>query len=98
MVSWRLRALAVSSSTRNHTMHRRSDGSLLYSPSDLTVWLEGEFAAWMERYSVERAHLTPELNALHAGLDPDPKDPELELRGRKGNEHERRFLEQLRNE
>jgi uncharacterized protein len=79
-------------------MHRRPDGSLLYSPSDLTVWLEGEFAAWMERYAVEQGHLSPELNAIHRGLDPDPKDPELELRGRKGNEHERRFLEQLRNE
>jgi predicted RecB family nuclease len=79
-------------------MHRRPDGTLLYSPSDLTVWLEGEFAAWMERYAVERRHLSPELNATHQGLDPDPDDPELALRGRKGNEHEQRFLAQLRSE
>jgi uncharacterized protein len=77
-------------------MHKRPDGSLLFSPSDLTVWLEGEFAAWMERYDVERQELSPEINASYARLVRDAEDAEVELRKRKGDEHEQRFLQRLR--
>ncbi len=71
-------------------MRRKPDGTLHFSPSDLTVWLEGEFATWMDRFALEQP--------LSPGLAPDPEDPELALRARKGDEHEARYVARLRAE
>ena len=71
-----------------------ADGSRRYSPKDLIAYLEGDFAAWMERAALERGR----GRAIHedaARLAPDPDDPELGLLKRAGIEHEKRFLQRL---
>jgi len=69
-------------------MRHRSYGSLLFSPSDLITFLQGEFAAWMERAYAERG---PESSFTK----PDPEDPEMALIQRKGLEHEATVLKLL---
>src|SRR6266480_627914 len=68
-------------------MRRQPDRSLYFSPSDLITFLEGEFAAWMERAYAERRH--------DSGLRPDDADPEMELIRNKGMEHEASVLAKL---
>jgi len=67
-------------------MHRRPDGKLIVSATDLVGFLEC-------------GHLTQLDRAAAAGLvsKPDRKDdPEVELLRRRGGEHEKRYLDQLR--
>ena len=86
-----------------------TSGVLKFSPSDLTVFLETEFASWMDRWQTERWHGNGEVageNGLPLGLQlpggsackPDEKDEQLKLIVEKGMEHERAFLERLRRE
>ncbi|WP_144998955.1 hypothetical protein [Polystyrenella longa] len=82
-------------------------GTLKFSPSDLTLFLESEFGSWMERWNCERRRGNSEVvdaNGLPLGVDlrlidccePDEQDEELKLIAEKGLEHEKAFLEQLR--
>jgi predicted RecB family nuclease len=70
-------------------------GAVQYSPTDLIAFLEGDFAAWMERAAFERSQGRPVAEDAHA-LTVDADDPELALLQRAGLEHEERFLAQLR--
>lgn len=69
-------------------MLRRNDGSVLYSPSDLIRFLAGDFAAWMDRLHFEDPARCP--------AEPDESSEEDELARRYGDEHERRYLERMR--
>ena len=80
--------------------------SLKFSPSDLTVFWDSEFASWMDRWECERRRGNTAVvgaNGLPLGLDssvaqeckPDKKDAELELIASKGTEHEKAFLDHL---
>ena len=67
-------------------MRQQSGGSLRFSPSDLITFLEGEFAAWMERAYTERGHDS-------SFAPPDDADPEMALIRDKGMHHEAADLE-----
>ncbi len=69
-------------------MRLKPDASLHFSPSDLITFLEGEFAAWMERAYAERG-------TQDAGVRPDEDDPEMEFVRGKGIEHEASVLAKL---
>ena len=64
---------------------RKIDGQLVYSPSDLVVFLESPFASWMNRQYLE----DPD------SLAPDEDDPLLQVLAKRGDAHERQYLEQL---
>lgn len=68
---------------------RKHDNSpeLLFSPSDLTRFVDSPFASWMARYQLE----VPDF-----GLTKDPPDPLLDYLAGKGLEHESAFLSELR--
>jgi predicted RecB family nuclease len=69
-------------------MHRRPDGTLIVSATDLVAFLEC-------------GHLTQLDRAAAADLIPKPDrkdDPAVELLRRRGGEHEQRYLDQLRDE
>ena len=34
-------------------MYKSETGSLIFSPSDLTKYIESEFVTWMDRYNIE---------------------------------------------
>lgn len=67
------------------SMQKRS-GRLVFSPSDLIVFLESPFASWMDRFHVERP----------GELVPDEHDPQSKLVAKLGTEHEERELAALR--
>src|SRR6266540_1596538 len=69
-------------------MRKLTDGSLHFSPSDLSTFLSGEFAAWMERAYADRGHDA-------SGLTPDDADPEMALIRDKGMQHEASVLAKL---
>ena len=69
-------------------MRRDTDDTLRFSPSDLITYLQGEFAAWMERAHAER----PDDPAFPKS---DPDDPEMALIRSKGLEHEAAVLQTL---
>src|SRR6266576_266044 len=69
-------------------MRKPADGSLHFSPSDLITFLEGEFAAWMERAYAERRRDS-------SFPRPDEADPETALIRNKGMEHEASVLAKL---
>jgi uncharacterized protein len=81
---------------------------LIFSPSDLLVFLDGDFPSWMDRWHLEfsngNASVANELGLpLGLMLDavtcvPNEKDDELQLIAAKGAEHETTFLKQLRDE
>ena len=81
---------------------RYIDNELRFSPSDLTKFLESEFASWMDRWDLEKRagrHDDP-LPRTFSGLDiesctPDECDEEMEIVASKGIEHEERFLKSL---
>jgi uncharacterized protein len=72
------------------------DGTLRYSPRDLVAYLEGDFAAWCERMFAERRRLGGAGSAELEWATPDEGDEEAALAARKGDEHERSYLERLR--
>jgi len=76
-------------------VHLLPDGTRRYAPKDLTAYLEGDFAAWCERFQAERERLPPEILAKTGGLRRDD-DPEQRLAAEKGTEYERRYLAALR--
>ncbi len=74
------------------------DGSFRYSPRDLIAYLDGDFAAWCERMYAEgqRTNGARSAAAPAWAAQPDAQDEEMKLAATKGDEHERRYLEQLR--
>jgi len=78
------------------------DGSIRFSPGDLTRFLESEYSAWMDRWYLERQNKKHDL-AFPSGFEnsdsvicqPDETDEELELMASKGIEHEKAFLKSL---
>lgn len=81
---------------------------LVFSPSDLIVYLEGGFASWMDHWYVECRNgndaITNELGLpLGVVLEgvagvPDEQDDQMQLIAAKGIEHETAFLRRLREE
>ncbi|OLE11694.1 MAG: hypothetical protein AUG89_09245 [Acidobacteria bacterium 13_1_20CM_4_56_7] len=69
------------------------DGSLRYSPSDLIAYLEGDFAAWMERRQAEQE--AGRAEPVYT-LAPDEDDADQGLVARRGEEHEAAVLAVLR--
>ena len=72
------------------------DGTLRYSPRDLVAYLEGDFAAWCERMLAERQRAGGTGSDPLEWATPDEGDEEAALAKRKGDEHERHYLELLR--
>lgn len=60
---------------------------VVYSPTDLTLFFESEFACWMERYKLGM----PESNVFNA----DPVDEMRQILFQMGQSHEQRYLESL---
>ncbi len=60
----------------------KSKQQLIFSPSDLTVFLDSPFASWMERARIE----DPEF-----AINQDNDDPLMSLLASKGIEHENAF-------
>ena len=72
------------------------DGTFRYSPRDLAAYLEGDFAAWCERMLAERQREGGAGSDPLEWASPDEGDEEAALAKRKGDEHERRYLELFR--
>lgn len=67
-------------------MFRHHSGKLLFSPTDLVVFLDSPFASWMDRYSVE----------YPGALTPDARSDADELIAHAGDEFERSVLKEHR--
>ena len=67
---------------------RKIDGTTIYSPSDLVVFLESPYASWMHRRKLEGDD----------SLVPDEDAPLLQVLARRGNAHEEQYLERLQAE
>ncbi len=63
---------------------------LLYSPSDLILYMRSPFASWMERLAVEKPELVEDIET--------DQDAMMELLADKGNNHENTFLAELKNQ
>lgn len=79
----------------------RVGSKLQFSPRDLINFLEGDFASWMDRLYLEQRTgaldcLKIDTNSLPQVLRPDEEDEQAQLLARKGQEHEQKFLEELR--
>jgi uncharacterized protein len=62
------------------------NGTLIFSPSDLTLYMDSPFASWMEHYAILYPETTPE---------PDQPDLMMGLLQAKGNAHEQATLAEL---
>ncbi len=66
-------------------MHYQDD-TLVFSPSDLILFMASPFASWMERLTLEQpGH----------GIESDPRDALLHTLANRGLQHEQDYLEQL---
>ena len=65
------------------------DGTLTFSPTDLSLWIESPYATWMRRLEAERRGEAPER---------DPEDPLLSRLARHGHAHEDRLEKRFRDE
>lgn len=61
-------------------------GTLIYSPSDLTQFMDSPFASWLDHLSVVAPSLSPE---------PDPSDSMMTMLQEKGGEHEKTVLDEF---
>ena len=66
---------------------KKFDGSLIFSPTDLTRFMENPYITWMDRYFLEFPNK----------ITPDPDDEEMEIVQDRGLEHEQNYLERLKN-
>jgi len=71
-------------------MYKTSSGQLVNSASDLILYMRSSFASWMERLTIENPEAIAEINT--------DQDPMMKLLAKKGNDHEKDFLEQLKTE
>lgn len=69
-------------------MYKRNNQTV-FSPSDLTRYVESLFASWMDRLSLEQRDNVP---------DKDPEDPLMEVLQRKGFEFEAEIEQQFQQE
>ena len=92
-------------------MYKTAEG-LRFSPTDITVFLDSEFGSWMDRWYAEQVAAIPtatssghsdraarrSVGPLNSATEccPDEGDKELELIARKGDEHEKTFLADLK--
>lgn len=67
-------------------MLNHPNGHFVYSPSDLIVFMESEFASWMDKYNLVRP----------GEVQPDETDEALQRLFDRGNRHETTYLERLR--
>jgi predicted RecB family nuclease len=67
-------------------MRKNREGKIIYSPSDLIVFMESGFASWMDRFSLE----SPEKIAFNE------QDENLKILQSMGIKHELAYLENLR--
>src|SRR4029434_7547045 len=58
-------------------------GQLIFAPSDLIVFMESDFASWMDRFNLE----------FPGELTPDESDDTMRLLQTRGNQHELDYLE-----
>jgi uncharacterized protein len=65
---------------------KKENGKYIYSPSDLIVYLESQFASWMDRYYLDY----PDK------ITPDAEREDMKILQALGYEHEGRFLTQLK--
>jgi len=65
----------------------RQNGKFVYSPSDLTTYMESPFASWVSRYVIECPEQAP---------NPDVKDALMGTLQTKGYAHEDALVEQFR--
>jgi len=65
------------------------NGTLSFSASDLTVYLDSPFASWMDRYALE----SPSID-----IEPDEIDSMVQLLFDKGYKHEEQVETELRQE
>jgi predicted RecB family nuclease len=65
---------------------RKSDGQIVFSPTDLIRYLASPFAAWMERYHFENPN----------AIKPDEESEDEKLIAQTGDEHERVVLRELK--
>jgi hypothetical protein len=83
----------------------RDSTGLWFSPSDLVVFLESEFAAFVDRWELEKraGNLADEFRrapkgrgiCVHGDCLPDGPDEEADLYKRQGTKHELAFLKEL---
>ena len=66
-------------------MRKRSD-RLIYSPSDLVLYLKSPFASWMDRYYLENS----------GAVTPDEETEDAKLIAETGNQHECAVLDEFR--
>ena len=76
----------------------REDGNLIISPSDVVVFLESEFASWMDRWLVGEYKSGPVIPSAADKLQPTPDQADLQtlLFAKKGMQHEIAFLDDLK--
>jgi uncharacterized protein len=65
----------------------KQNNKLIFSPSDLTVFLDSPFASWMDRVKIEQTDFS---------IAQDEDDPLMSLLASKGYEHENNFLKKLK--
>lgn len=68
-------------------MYRTNSGSYIYSASDLILFMQSPFAAWMERYALDYPDKVLDIR--------DSVDPMLSLLADKGNIHEAEYIASL---
>jgi len=74
------------------------NGNLIISPSDVVVFLESEFASWMDRWLVGEYKSGPVIPSVADKLQPTPDQADLQtlLFAKKGMQHEIAFLDDLK--
>lgn len=65
---------------------KKYSGQLIYSPSDLVIYLKSPFASWMDRYRLENPGM----------VTPDEETEDEKLIAQTGDQHERAILDELR--
>ena len=68
-------------------MYLNDSKQLIFSPSDLTTFIDSPFASWMERARIEDKNFT---------VEPDDADPLMEMLADKGMKHESNYLDMLK--
>ena len=72
-------------------MQKRTDGSMIFSPTDLTRYFESRFASWMDHYDKLFENTFGPLGKINR----NPPDSLLALLKDMGNQHEGSVVEQL---
>ena len=79
-----------------------TQNQIRFSPSDLTKFMESNFASWMDRWFLEKNIGNHSQTVPHGfenlgieACEPDEMDAEMEIIASKGIEHEKKFLDSL---